>query len=281
MIAKSSVVAAEWLAAVGSISRAHHVQVDLQGSDPLDCARVRRSAADSGLPWTSQSQPFSRRQNSRRSLSGRYSLIAGFALLLAMAALAGYLIIRAVNRELTVARMQSEFVAAVSHEFRTPLTTLRQFTDMLRDQPSLDAERRRLATRRSLAPPSRLTRLVESMLDFGRMEAGAHRYRFEARDCTALVRRVVDDLLERGAIVGSHGCVSPATARRSIDGDEEALSTARSQSARQCREVLAAGSGRRRGFAASKRRRVHFRAGSRHRHPRRTSKSDLHEVPSR
>ena len=39
------------------------------------------------------------------------------------------------SRELAVARLQSDFVAAVSHEFRTPLTSLRQFTDMLREKP--------------------------------------------------------------------------------------------------------------------------------------------------
>ncbi|MEI4914062.1 histidine kinase dimerization/phospho-acceptor domain-containing protein, partial [Klebsiella pneumoniae] len=63
----------------------------------------------------------------------RRLLIAGFIVLVVMALTASYLIFRAVSRELAVARLQSDFVAAVSHEFRTPLTTLRQFTDMLRE----------------------------------------------------------------------------------------------------------------------------------------------------
>jgi two-component system phosphate regulon sensor histidine kinase PhoR len=124
-------------------------------------------------------------------------LIAGFVMLVVMALSASYLIIRAVNRELAVARLQSDFVAAVSHEFRTPLTALRQFTDMLRDNerfaPEQGRERRVLCYDAQSRATDRLTRLVESLLDFGRMESGVHRYTFERRDCTEFVKHVVDE----------------------------------------------------------------------------------------
>jgi signal transduction histidine kinase len=55
-----------------------------------------------------------------------------------------YVINRAMLRELRVARMQSEFVAAVSHEFRTPLTTLRQLAEMLVKGRVSNDERRQL-----------------------------------------------------------------------------------------------------------------------------------------
>lgn len=225
VVAKSDAVEAEWMTPIESLSRAHQVHVDVQGTGTLDGARVRRSAADSGLPWALTISTLQPPPEQSAFAFRRYSLVAGFALLLVMAAVAGYSIIRAVNRELTVARMQSEFVATVSHEFRTPLTTLRQFTDMLRDQPSLGAERRSLAYEAQSRATERLTRLVESMLDFGRMEAGAHRYRFEARDCTALVRRIVDDYSNVARSSG-HTVAFAGNGPANIDGDEEALSTA-------------------------------------------------------
>ena len=43
----------------------------------------------------------------------------------------GYFITRAIAREVTVARLQSDFVSAVSHEFRTPLTTIRHLSELL------------------------------------------------------------------------------------------------------------------------------------------------------
>ena len=56
----------------------------------------------------------------------------------------GYFIWRAVNREMAVARLQSDFVSAVSHEFRTPLTTLRQFTELLAEDDGPTPEKRRV-----------------------------------------------------------------------------------------------------------------------------------------
>jgi signal transduction histidine kinase len=110
-----------------------------------------------------------------------------------MALTAAGLIIRAVTRERATARLQSDFVAAVSHEFRTPLTTLHQFTERLREHPVMPDDMRRVCYDAQLRATHRLTRLVESLLDFGRMDAGAQPYRFEHVDCADLVEAVVDD----------------------------------------------------------------------------------------
>ena len=73
----------------------------------------------------------------------RRLLLTGLALLVGLVIAGGYVIGRAVSREFAVAQLQSDFVAAVSHEFRTPLTSLRQFVDLLNDDPDLPAEKRR------------------------------------------------------------------------------------------------------------------------------------------
>ena len=152
-------------------------------------------------------------------------LIAGLVLLVFMALMASYLIVRAVGRELAVARLQSDFVAAVSHEFRTPLTALRQFTDMLREQPALDDDRRRVAYDAQSRATDRLTRLVESLLDFGRMEAGARRYQFERHDCADLVGRVVDDFRGEARATG-HDVEFRANGDVHAEIDDEAIARA-------------------------------------------------------
>jgi signal transduction histidine kinase len=107
---------------------------------------------------------------------------------------AAYFMARAIRREAVVARLQSDFVAAVSHEFRSPLTTVRQMAEMLDDDRVPSDERRHKYYKIIAGEAARLQRLVETLLNFGKMEAGAERYRFVDLDLAALVREVVEDV---------------------------------------------------------------------------------------
>jgi signal transduction histidine kinase len=104
-----------------------------------------------------------------------------------------YLISRAVTREFAVSRLQSDFVSAVSHEFRTPLTSLCLLTEQLAEG-KIGSEADRTEYYGVLARESqRLRRLVEGLLNFGRMEAGAIEYKFDNIDPAELVSDVARD----------------------------------------------------------------------------------------
>ena len=117
-------------------------------------------------------------------------LITGLLAITMLILTGAYLIGRSVARELAVSRLQSDFVSAVSHEFRTPLTSLCLLTEQLASgRISNDADRAEyygILARES----QRLRRLVEGLLNFGRMEAGAVEYRFETIDPAELVQTV-------------------------------------------------------------------------------------------
>ncbi len=84
-------------------------------------------------------------------------------------------------------RTKTAFFSNVSHEFRTPLTLiLGPLADTLNegDLPSLAKDRIELAHRNSL----RLLRLVNSLLDFSRIEAGRAQATYESTDLAALTR---------------------------------------------------------------------------------------------
>jgi signal transduction histidine kinase len=105
----------------------------------------------------------------------------------------GYVVHRAISRELRVAQLQSDFVAAVSHEFRAPLTTLRTITELLAQQRIPSESRRQQSYVFLDRETARLHRLVEDLLDFGRMESGRKPYRAENCDAFQLVRDAIAD----------------------------------------------------------------------------------------
>jgi signal transduction histidine kinase len=152
---------------------------------------VSLRASESGLPWTlvvADADPDRARSESR---SRRTTFLAGLALVGVLILASGYFTFRGIRREIAIARLQSEFVSAVSHEFRTPLTSIRQLSHMLHDGRVASDERRTQYYDVLVRESERLNRLVERMLGVGRADAG--KFRFEAVDARDLARAVVTD----------------------------------------------------------------------------------------
>jgi signal transduction histidine kinase len=131
-----------------------------------------------------------------------------------------------VSRELEVARVQSDFVAAVSHEFRTPLATMRQVSELLADGRVATDEHRRNYYEALRAESERLSRLVEDLLDFGRMDAGAREYRFQSVEPGALVRAVAGEFATTVRAEGYRIEIAAAPSLPDVRGDREALGRA-------------------------------------------------------
>lgn len=181
--------------------------------------------ADTGLPWavTLASLP----DEARRWTGGQVLLLASLATLLLFVAGGGYAIARLIRREMAVARLQSEFVAAVSHEFRTPLASIRHLTDLLEESDDLPADRRRGFYGAVGRNAERLHRLVESLLDVSRMESGRATYALAPHDASALAAAVVRDFLADLATRGvtAHITVN-APAPALVEADAASLSLA-------------------------------------------------------
>ena len=97
--------------------------------------------------------------------------IAAFTLLAGVIMTSGYFVFRSMRRELEMAQLQSEFVATVSHEFRSPLTAMRHLTETL-EEGNASPDRLRDYYRALASETRRLQGTVESVLDFDRIESG-------------------------------------------------------------------------------------------------------------
>jgi signal transduction histidine kinase len=186
--------------------------------------QVTRTAAATRLPWdfsVSDAEP----ATAIHEAAARHRLLlAGMAIIGALILGSGYFTLRGIQRELAAGRLQSEFVSAVSHEFRTPLTSMRQLSDML-VKGRVPSEERRQQYYTVLARESlRLHRLVEKLLSFGRAEAGAGDYSLAPVELGELIRSVVTDF-EHQADDFSVELALPAETCR-VNADREMMSLA-------------------------------------------------------
>jgi signal transduction histidine kinase len=102
-------------------------------------------------------------------------LTLGLIVLLLVAAIVsgGSLIAADVRRQVRLAQQKTDFVSNVSHELKTPLTSIRMFADMLAEKRVPEEEKRTTYLRIISAEAARLTRLINNVLDFARLERGA------------------------------------------------------------------------------------------------------------
>jgi signal transduction histidine kinase len=198
----------------------------MMGSFDGKAQQAIRTSVATGLPWTLHVASADPSADLAAFAVRRRILLSGFAVLVLVLSAGSYFILRSICRERAVARLQSEFVSAVTHEFRTPLTSLRQLSEML-SKGRVPTEELRQQSYDILARESqRLQRLVESLLDFGRIEARAVQYHFQGLDPKTLVRDVVAEFQEHVANEGYRIELAGADEYPPIHADREALGLA-------------------------------------------------------
>ena len=124
------------------------------------------------------------------------SLIMGvlIAFLLIAILLGGFLIFRSVNQEIILAQQKTTFAANVSHELKTPLTSIRLFAEILEKGRQPDLEKQQHYLKMMVSESKRLSRLINTVLDFSRIERGEKVYHKQKIELTDVVRRVMENL---------------------------------------------------------------------------------------
>ena len=96
-------------------------------------------------------------------------------LLMILVAAGSWVVIRGVRREARQVQMRSDLLSSVSHELKTPLTSIRMFVDtLLMGRVESQEETRECLTLIS-RETERLSRLIEQVLTLARLEGGARR----------------------------------------------------------------------------------------------------------
>lgn len=184
------------------------------------------------------------RNGSEVMAGASWALVASGSCLLALLTTSlmagGLLLLRAANRARAEALVKTDFVSNVSHEFKTPLTSIGMCAELLAEDLISDPEKRRAAGRAILEDSQRLTQMVTDILDFSRLEK--NRFKFSPCDFVLMpvvhelapsadvppetivhadssaLRHVLRNLLENAAKYAAEGGEAEVAARECADG---------------------------------------------------------------
>ena len=115
------------------------------------------------------------------------------AILLFAIGVGGWLVVADVRRQMALARQKTDFVSNVSHELKTPLTSIRMFSELLSGGHVQDTEKRQNYLQIITAEAARLTRLINNVLDFARIERGEKKYDFQNFNFSELLTETVEN----------------------------------------------------------------------------------------
>jgi len=135
----------------------------------------------------------------------------------------GTYILKALRIETDLARKKTSFVTNVSHELKTPLTSIRMFAEMLREKRQQDPAKQQKYLNIMVSESERLTRLINNVLDFSRMEKEKKQYDKKKLDVAFLCEDLLESQRERLENVGFKLDFFNETGAAYIQGDEEAL----------------------------------------------------------
>ena len=125
--------------------------------------------------------------SSQWSFQRSFYLLA-LLLVLSVTLFGAYLLWRDVRRDVRMAEMRSQFVSSVSHELKTPLTAIRMFAETLRLGRSRNLKTQAEYLDTIVSESQRLTRLLNNVLDFSKIEQGKRIYKPELTSLSEIIQ---------------------------------------------------------------------------------------------
>ena len=147
------------------------------------------------------------------------------ALVILTAVCLAILLARYLGRQVRLTRLKNDLIATVTHELKTPLTSIRVLTDTLLAGKSQDEVKHREYLQMIARENVRLSRLIDSFLTFSRMER--NKKKFEMCDVrpAEIANEAVEAVHERYASAGFTLDVSIESDLPMLLGDRDALVT--------------------------------------------------------
>jgi signal transduction histidine kinase len=126
------------------------------------------------------------------------------------------------RRQMRLARLKTDLVAAVSHELKTPLASMRLLVDSLLEDTHLDPVKTREYLQLISGENQRLTRLIENFLTFSRIERNRQRFEFAPVQPAGVIHAAAQVMRERLQTPACHFEIEAAPDLPLLQADEDA-----------------------------------------------------------
>ncbi len=193
---------------------------------PVGTVTINATFTDNFPPWLIEFYQRPQSTYKRLFVSSQSIYLYMFLLIAIILGFGVVLTVRAVSHELELARLKSDFVSTVSHEFKSPLTSISHLAEMLQAGSVASDERRQRYYDVLVEQSSRLTSLVTNILDLARIEEGKKEFVFETLDVDELTRDLVTATQQRVGHEGYSIDVHTEESIPTIRADRDAISQA-------------------------------------------------------
>jgi signal transduction histidine kinase len=149
----------------------------------------------------------------------------GFLVLVAIIVIAA-LVLGLLRRQIALTQLRNDLVANVTHELKTPLSSMRLLVDTLLGSAKLNEQTTREYLQLIAAENLRLSRLIDNFLTFSRIERNKYTFRFGKVPASKIVENAVAAVRDRFDIPGCELKVDAAAALPSVEADSDAMVTA-------------------------------------------------------
>jgi len=119
-------------------------------------------------------------------------IVTAFVMLLGL-----YVIYRSAGVEVELSERRQTFVSSVTHELRTPLTNIRMYMEMLEQGVARDMEREQEYFRIIGSESSRLSRLINNVLEFSKLEKNQRIFDLQEGDFNEVIKEINDVMHEK------------------------------------------------------------------------------------
>ena len=163
-------------------------------------------------------------EQTTRARSSSYLWIGGLVVLtvVVLALLAGGL----VRRQIALTQLRNDLVANVTHELKTPLSSMRVFVETLLSTPQLHEPTVREYLQLIAQENLRLSRLIDNFLTFSRIERNKYVFAFRKTPAATIAESAAAAVRERFQAPGCHFAVTIPADLPHLSADPDALVTA-------------------------------------------------------